>query len=738
MSLWQLILRQLRQRSLSSVLTALSVALGVMLVSAILLLQHQMERHFLEPGRGYSIVVGAPGSALQLVLNGVYHMDKSPGLMPMRTWLELEEDDSVALAVPYAVGDSFHGYRVVATTDALFDERFPHPAGAGEDKLAEGRPFDFSRERLFETLERLGASQLGEEGEADEPAHVEPKDVEVTAAGTYTIDEAPVELGAAVTALAGGPVHVIAGPDAPQAAVVALLDALRAGGARDLRIVAEAEHHEHHGEAHEEEDHDAKDVEVTPQGEYEVEGTTRALADAVTAVRGDVVHVVTHDETPQAAVIALLDALRTAGVTQIRIVDEHEHEHEHDEHEHAHEGEEHAHEGEEHAHEGEEHAHEGEEHAHEGEEHAHEGEEHAHEAAPTGMTEAEGEHGHDDHDEHGHDEPATAMAEPHDDHGHDDHDEHGHDDHGHDDPATAMAAPHDDHDEHGHDDHGDEHGHDDHAHDDHGHEGHDHGAVMEAVLGAEVAAAMHIHVGDEIEPTHGIDDGAAHEHEHLWKVVGILKPTGTPVDRVVFINLDSFFAIDEHAAGALIPGTAEAGLSTVLLFPRPGVHKAMLLSKLNRRPDVQVADVNEQIRNLFTIVGSVDVIFLIVSVLVVFIGVLSILVAIYNTMSERRREVAILRAIGARRGTVFGAIVGEATVLTVLGALGGLVLGHLLVWLASGRVEEAAGFRPEASTLLSVELLVLVVVTAAGALAGMVPAWKAYRTDVAESLRPLS
>jgi biopolymer transport protein ExbD len=709
MSLWQLILRQLRQRSLSSVLTALSVALGVMLVSAILLLQHQMERHFLEPGRGYSIVVGAPGSALQLVLNGVYHMDKSPGLMPMRTWLELEEDESVALAVPYAVGDSFHGYRVVATTDALFDERFPHPAGAGEDKLAEGRPFDFSRERLFETLERLGASQLGEEGEADEPAHVEPKDVEVTAAGTYTIDEAPIELAAAVTALAGAPVHVIAGPDAPQAAVVALLDALRAGGIRDVRIVAEAEHHEHHGEAHEEEDHDAKDVEVTPQGEYEVEGTTRALADAVAAMRGDVVHVVTHDETPQAAVIALIDALRTAGVTQIRIVDEHAHEHEHDEHDHAHEGE--------------EHAHEGEEHAHEGEEHAHEGEEHAHEAAPTAMTEAEREHGHDDHDDHAHDEPATAMAEPHDDHAHDDH---AHDDHAHDEPATAMAEPHD------------EHGHDDHAHDEHGHEGHDHGAVMEAVLGAEVAASMRIQVGDEIEPTHGVDDGAAHEHEHLWKVVGILKPTGTPVDRVVFINLDSFFAIDEHAAGALIPGTSEAGLSTVLLFPRPGVHKAMLLSKLNRRPDVQVADVNEQIRNLFTIVGSIDVIFLIVSVLVVFIGVLSILVAIYNTMSERRREVAILRAIGARRGTVFGAIVGEATVLTVLGALGGLVLGHLLVWLASGRVEEAAGFRPEASTLLSVELLVLVVVTAAGALAGMVPAWKAYRTDVAESLRPLS
>ena len=165
MTLWELILRQIRQRSLSSTLTALSVALGVMLVSAILLLQDQMERHFREPGEGYSIVVGAPGSALQLVLNAVYHMDKSPGLMPLRVWPELEANDSVALAVPYALGDAFRGYRVVATTDALFDARFPHPAGEGEEKLLEGRPFAFDREALFEQLEALGARAIAEEAE---------------------------------------------------------------------------------------------------------------------------------------------------------------------------------------------------------------------------------------------------------------------------------------------------------------------------------------------------------------------------------------------------------------------------------------------------------------------------------------------------------------------------------------------------------------------------------------------
>ncbi|MCB9601366.1 MAG: ABC transporter permease [Sandaracinus sp.] len=689
MSLWQLILRQLRQRSLSSVLTALSVALGVMLVSAILLLQHQMERHFLEPGRGYSIVVGAPGSALQLVLNSVYHMDKSPGLLPMRTWLELEEDESVALAVPYAVGDSFHGYRVVATTDAFFDERFPHPEGEGGAKLAEGRPFEFSRDRLFGILERLGAAHL-DEHEVEEAR--EPKDVAVRADGTYALDETPVALDAVAAAVGEASVHVLVDHEAPFDAVIALFETLRAADVHDLRIEHAEEHHEHHGDAHEEEDHDAKDVEVNAEGEYEVGEAHLALEAAVTAVRGHVVHVIAAEEAPVAALVALLRALHEADVEQIRVMGEHEHEHEHGEHE--------------------------EDGHHDEHEHGEHDEDGHHD-----------EHEHGDHDAHEHGD--------HDEHEHGDHDEDG-DEHAHadgDDHAHEGDHDHDDHggehEEAGHDDH------DDHGHDDHGHH-HDHDAVMEAVLGAEVAASMRIQVGDEIEPTHGVEGGTAHDHEHLWKVVGILKPTGTPVDRVVFINLDSFFAIDEHAAGALIPGTQEAGLSTVLVFPRPGVHKAMLLSKLNRRPDLQVADVNEQIRNLFTIVGSVDVIFLLVSVLVVLIGVLSILVAIYNTMSERRREVAILRAIGARRRTVFGAIVGEATLLTILGALGGLVLGHVLVWAAAARVEEAAGFRPDAGMLLSVELLVLVVVTAAGALAGIVPAWKAYRTDVAESLRPLS
>ena len=253
-----------------------------------------------------------------------------------------------------------------------------------------------------------------------------------------------------------------------------------------------------------------------------------------------------------------------------------------------------------------------------------------------------------------------------------------------------------------------------------------------------MARTLRVAVGSQIEPTHGIEGGAAHEHEHLWDVVGILKPTGTPVDKVVFINLDSFYSIEEHAQGAMIPGTDDAALSSLLIFPRGGVHKVVLLSSLNRRPDIQIADVQEQVGNLFDIVGSVDILFLLVSLMVVVIGVLSILVAIYNTMNERRREMAILRAIGAGRKTVFAVIVGEAVALTGAGALSGVIMGHGLVVAVASRVESVAGFRPEGFVFLSVEWLVLGMVLVLGALAGLVPAWKAYRTDVAQNLRPLS
>ena len=157
MNLWGLIERSLSQRRLSSCLTALSVALGVMLVASILLMRDEMESTYKRQGEGYSLIVGPTGSPLQLVLNSVFHVDKSSGLVPFSVYDELNGPiygRLVAFTVPYAVGDSFRGYRVVATTDDIFNGEFPQEP-ASPLHVAEGRAFQFETSELVNAVEEL-------------------------------------------------------------------------------------------------------------------------------------------------------------------------------------------------------------------------------------------------------------------------------------------------------------------------------------------------------------------------------------------------------------------------------------------------------------------------------------------------------------------------------------------------------------------------------------------------------
>jgi putative ABC transport system permease protein len=262
--------------------------------------------------------------------------------------------------------------------------------------------------------------------------------------------------------------------------------------------------------------------------------------------------------------------------------------------------------------------------------------------------------------------------------------------------------------------------------------------VAEAVLGASVAHQLDIRLGDQIEPTHGVDGaGTAHEQAQLWTVVGILEPSATPVDELVLINLDSFFRIPDHRGG-IIPENGKPAISAVVLFPKPGVHKALLLGQLNKRTQLQVADVDGEVRRLLRIVGNVDRVFFVIAVLVVWVGVVSVAVGIYNTLAARQRELAILRILGARRATLFGMLVGEATLLSALGGAIGLVLGHLLVACGAGLVEQSSGVRPHAWLILPEEALAYALLVLAGALSGLVPASRAYRSAAAASLAPLS
>ncbi|HEY8665035.1 MAG TPA: hypothetical protein VIL86_00135, partial [Tepidisphaeraceae bacterium] len=135
MNLFQLVLKQMRQRSLSTWLTMLSVTLGVGLAIAVMIFYYQGGKVFGQSNFGYEVIVGHPGSPLQLVMNTVYQIDRSPGNIPYALYEEMLTRNSryykdVRIAVPYAVGDTWRGHRIIGTLPKLFgvdDEGSPLP-----------------------------------------------------------------------------------------------------------------------------------------------------------------------------------------------------------------------------------------------------------------------------------------------------------------------------------------------------------------------------------------------------------------------------------------------------------------------------------------------------------------------------------------------------------------------------------------------------------------------------------
>ena len=124
-----------------------------------------------------------------------------------------------------------------------------------------------------------------------------------------------------------------------------------------------------------------------------------------------------------------------------------------------------------------------------------------------------------------------------------------------------------------------------------------------------------------------------------------------------------------------------------------------------------------------------------IGVLVLGVAALGVMVALYNTMAERRREIAILRALGATRRHVFLSILFESALICALGALCGLALGHGGALLAGPYMEARAGIRFEDAGLIAAEPLILAAIFVLGCAAGVIPALTAYRVDVATSLQ---
>jgi putative ABC transport system permease protein len=272
----------------------------------------------------------------------------------------------------------------------------------------------------------------------------------------------------------------------------------------------------------------------------------------------------------------------------------------------------------------------------------------------------------------------------------------------------------------------------------------------EAIVGHYVAEKLGLSVGSKFTPYHGLQFEERQKHRDEYTVVAVMEPTNGPSDRVLWIPIEGIYRMNGHilrGTGTVYRPTDDAPVpeehrevSAVMLKLRNPQAGFLLSNTINNQGKVATLawPIARVMSELFDRIGWVSRILTMVAYLIVVVAAGSILASIYNTMNERRREFAILRALGARRVTVFSAIVLESTTITALGALlGFLVYGAILsaafviVRAQTGVVLDAFRF-DHALWLTPVGMIIL------GALAGLVPAFKAYRTDVASNLTPLS
>ena len=272
--------------------------------------------------------------------------------------------------------------------------------------------------------------------------------------------------------------------------------------------------------------------------------------------------------------------------------------------------------------------------------------------------------------------------------------------------------------------------------------------LFDTVIGADVAATLGYEIGDPIVVAHGIASFMEHQ-DQPFSVSGILMKTGTPVDRTVVVSLEAIEAIHvDWQSGAQIPSqvTPADSLRQMELKPK-AITAALLGTKSRLKVFALQRSINEYpeepliailpgvaLQELWQIVGIAEKSLIGVSIMVVVTAFIGMVATILSSLSERRREMAIFRAMGARPRTIVTLLLLEAILMAGIGACLGMVLLYLGLFAGQPLIDRSFGlWLPiEPPTIREVKLLLSIVIT--GALVSIFPAIRAYRMSLADGM----
>lgn len=298
----------------------------------------------------------------------------------------------------------------------------------------------------------------------------------------------------------------------------------------------------------------------------------------------------------------------------------------------------------------------------------------------------------------------------------------------------------------------------------------------ETVIGAEVARRTGAAPGQKFLGSHGLSADGGGEHEaHPFQVVGVLRPTGTVLDRLILTSVESVWDVhgihhDEREAhdGAAHPDTepghaegeattphadhdhdardhapANASLQTQELRPevtailvsyRSALAAVRLPAFVNRQARLQAAVPAVETARLLSLVGAGLDAVRAFALLLLLTGGLSIFVALYTALRQREADMAMLRVMGAKPAGIFAQVLSEGLLLAAAGSLLGLALGHGVVGLAAVSFERLGEIGLTGWCFEPAEALIVLAALAAGAVAALIPALRVFRVDIAHTL----
>lgn len=262
-------------------------------------------------------------------------------------------------------------------------------------------------------------------------------------------------------------------------------------------------------------------------------------------------------------------------------------------------------------------------------------------------------------------------------------------------------------------------------------------ADLEATIGANVAATQNLKIGDKFHGGHGLTEMKDQHDDHTYTVVGILAPQQNVTDNLILTGIGSIWKMHgdegDHEGEADHAHDEDREFTSLLIQYRSPMAVAMFPMMVNQTTNMQAASPAQESTRLFSLIGvGVDTLQWF-ALLIMFIAAISVFINLYNSLKERSYDLAIMRTLGASKGKLFSLIILEGLILTIIGTLIGIALGHGVLHLI-GNYQESSQAKMTGLLFIEEEIYLLIAGLAIGMVAAIIPAVQAYRSNLSNIL----